>query len=233
MNNRILFVLTSHSALGESGKQTGFHYEEMTTPYYLFKDAGYEVVLASVAGGEPPHDPSSLKDPLEDNPESVKRFLADNGAMNELRHTRTLNELDSVDDDHFCAIYLPGGHGTMWDLPNYSALAKLVSTFYKMGKPVSSVCHGIAGFVGATDDQGEPLVKGKKINCFTDAEEKEVELHDTVPFLLESKVRELGGNFQCSENFEPHLAVDKNLITGQNPPSAELVAKEVLRQLAE
>lgn len=231
MSNIVLFVLTSHSQLGDSGKHTGFHFEEMTTPYYILKDAGFQVVLASVAGGKAPYDPGSYKEPMVENPESVQRFLKDEAAVNELNHTRSISELSSVSPEHFCAVYFPGGHGTMWDLPNNDLLTPLVGQFFNSGRPVAAVCHGIAGLIGAKNENGEAIVSGKKINCFTNAEEKAVELDKVVPFLLETQVRELGGEFQCSDLFEEHVAVDGNLITGQNPKSAAGVAQEILRQL--
>lgn len=230
-HHRILIVLTSHKQMGDSGKPTGFHYEEMTTPYFAFKEAGYEVVLASIAGGEPPHDPNSLKDPLEDNAPSVIRFLQDELATNALKHSRALNELAQIDIDEFDAIYLPGGHGTMWDFPDNDYLAPVVSALYQRNKPVAAVCHGIAGLIGAQKANGEPLVKGLRVNCFTNAEETAVGLEGTVPFLLETALRDLGAEFECSENFQSHLAVDGNLITGQNPASAEGVAHAVLSYL--
>lgn len=228
-HQRILIVLTSHGQLGDTGKPTGFHYEELTTPFYLFRKAGYEVVLASVQGGEPPYDPNSLKEPLEDNAASVVEFLRDEHATRALKNTRPLNELEV---DRFDAIYLPGGHGTMWDMPENDDLVSIVSGFFQSNRPVSAVCHGIAGFIGARDANGDPMVKGRKINCFTNAEEKAVEMDETVPFLLESALRELGADFECSGNFQPHVARDGNLITGQNPASAEGVAQAVLDLLA-
>lgn len=231
MSNTILIVMTSHGQLGDTGKATGFHYEEMTTPYYVFKDAGFDVLLASIAGGQPPHDPSSLKGTPSENPESVQRFLKDDLALNALKHSRSLNEIDDETLTSFAGIYLPGGHGTMWDLRNNPYLEPVVSTLYQLGKPVAAICHGVAGFIGATDADGNPMVKGKRINSFTNAEECSVELDGVVPYLLETELRELGCEFECSDNFEAHLAIDGNLITGQNPASAEGVAKAVVKYL--
>lgn len=224
----ILIVLTSHDRLGDSGASTGFHYEEMTTPYYLFKDAGYDCVLASIKGGRPPHDPGSLKEDREENPPSVNRFIADEAAMSKLSHSLPVGDVEA---EGFAALYLPGGHGTMWDLPENAALGALISRMLHEKKPVAAVCHGPAGLIAAEDAMGQPVVKGRKVNCFTNREEEMVEKQDIVPFLLETALRELGAEFECSEPFKAHVAQDENLITGQNPASAEGVARAVIRYL--
>lgn len=231
MSKNILFILTSHGQLGDSDQPTGFHYEEMTTPYFAFKDAGFDVLIASIAGGQPPHDPSSLKENPEDNPASVQRFTNDPLLMNALKHSRSVYELPNEELEKFAAVYLPGGHGTMWDLPNCERLTEIIEQFYKAGKPVSAVCHGIAGLINAKDEHGESILKGKSVNCFTNAEECEIELDQIVPFLLESKVKDLGARFEKAGKFEAYVAVDDQLVTGQNPPSAEFVAKAVIRLL--
>lgn len=226
----ILIVLTSHDRLGDTGKQTGFHYEELTTPYKHFVEAGYTVRLASIKGGKPPHDPGSLKNDSDENPASVRWFLNNKETKEALEHTKPIKDLKA---DAYDAIYLPGGHGTMWDLPQNDDLSSLVSIFYQTNKPVAAVCHGIAGLLGAKDKAGQPIVKGKQVNCFTNEEEKEVELDEKVPFLLETAVRKLGATFTSSEKFQEHVAKDGNLITGQNPASAKGVAQAVLDYLEE
>lgn len=231
MSKTILFVLTSHGDLGDSEQKTGFHYEEMTTPYYIFKDAGINVLLASIAGGLPPHDPQSLKEPRSANAESTQRFLDDEQSMNALQHTRSVYELPLEELDQFAAIFLPGGHGTMWDLPKCERLTEIVEHFYNAGKPVSAVCHGIAGLLNAKNADGRPLLENKRVNCFTNVEECAIELDQIVPFLLETKVKELDAQFEKGGKFEAYVAIDGHLITGQNPPSAEGVAKAVLRQI--
>ena len=133
MSKNILFILTSHGQLGDSDQPTGFHYEEMTTPYFAFKDAGFDVLIASIAGGQPPHDPSSLKENPEDNPASVRRFTSDPLLMNALKHSRSVYELPNEELEKFAAVYLPGGHGTMWDLPNCERLTEIIEQFYKAG----------------------------------------------------------------------------------------------------
>lgn len=224
----ILIVLTSHDRLGKTDNQTGFHYEELTTPYQHFIEADYGVTLASIKGGKPPHDPNSLKDDIDKNPASVIWFIANEEAKEALQQTTPVSQLQAGDFD---AVYLPGGHGTMWDFPKNADLNALVSDFYQKGKPVAAVCHGIAGFIGAEDKMGQPIVKSKHLNCFTNAEEKDVGMDDTVPFLLETAMRELGAKFECSDKFQKHVVRDKNLITGQNPASAKGVAEAVLDSL--
>lgn len=228
MPKPILFVLTSHAQLGDSGKFTGFHFEETTTPYYVFTDAGFDVELASIRGGRPPHDPGSLKDNPDDNPASVKRFICDSQAMHKLESTRAVSVLKAED---YNAIYLPGGHGTMWDFPQSHELGELISEFFREDKPVAAVCHGAAGLIGAHDRMQMPIVKSRRINCFTNEEEIAVGKKDVVPFLLETALRELDAKFEMSGKFQPHVAQDDNLITGQNPASAEGVARAVLGQL--
>jgi putative intracellular protease/amidase len=219
-----LFVVTGHTELGDTGRQTGFHFEELSTPYYILRDAGYEVIFASPKGGEVKADPGSLK-PQGENPASVDRFLDDEAAMTALKNTA---RTDAIKAAEVSGIYLPGGHGTMWDLPQDTALAKLVGELDEAGKPVAAVCHGPAGLVAARRPDGTPVVKGRRVNAFTDAEERKVELEGVVPFLLESKLRELGAEFESAGLFEPHVARDGNLITGQNPASAKRLG-EALR----
>jgi putative intracellular protease/amidase len=227
--NRILFVVTSHDRLADTGKPTGFHWEELTTPYYSFQEQGYEVSFASPAGGKPPYDPGSLKDDESERPESVRKFLADDAAKERLANSRSL---DTVSMDDFAAVYLPGGHGTMWDLPNNRALGRLLKQADTQAKPIGAVCHGPAGFVGAEAADGEPLVKGREVNSFTDEEEQAVGLDAVVPFLLESKLRELGANFRKAGKFEACVVTDGNLVTGQNPMSCGQVAEKMLEELA-
>lgn len=226
----VLIVLTSHGELGDTGKATGFHYEEMTTPYLRLREAGYHVSLASIAGGKPPHDPGSLKESPEENPDSVVSFLKDETALHQLNNTPRVDDMNAA---MFDGIYLPGGHGTMWDFPSSPALARLVSECYRDGKPVAAVCHGIAGLLEATTPLGQPIIADKRINCFTNAEEEKLGLEAAVPFLLETAVRELGGKFECAEPFEGHVAVDGNLITGQNPASLDELSQELIGQLDE
>ena len=226
---RILIVLTSHSELGDTGNFTGFHYEEMTTPYYAFIDAGYHADLASIAGGQPPHDPSSLDDEPEKWAQSVKRFKQDSAAMKALSDTYSIHQINA---SRYDAIYLPGGHGTMWDFPESKPLADVIGNLYDHGKIIASVCHGAAGLVNVRDNKtNKPLVKGRKINSFTDEEEREVGLDDVVPFLLESRLRELGADFNRGKIFGNFTIQDGQIITGQNPASLNDLSDKILSSL--
>lgn len=228
-SKRILIVTTSHDRLGDTGAKTGFHLEELTHPYYAFKDAGHTVDIASVQGGEAPIDPNSRK-PDGENAESAERFLKDGAAMGAIRGAVAIGD---VNPDSYDAIYLPGGHGTMWDMADSETLAQLVSAFYQAGKPVAAVCHGPAGLIGARDANGEPIVAGKAVNSFTDEEERGVELDGVVPFLLESRLRDLGARFEGGEAFTSYAVRDGNLVTGQNPMSLDSLSALVLEALRE
>ena len=224
---KILIITTSHASLGDTDNNTGLWLEELTTPYYAFADAGASVAVASIAGGPVPIDPGSQKANGE-NSTSVERFLADEKAQQAIAHTSAIDEVNASKYD---AVFLPGGHGTMWDLPQSDRLSQIVSETLEQGRVVSAVCHGPAGLVSAKTAAGEPVVKGRKVAAFTNAEEDAVGLTATVPFLLESKLRELGAIFQKANNFKTFVVADNNLITGQNPMSSELVAQEVLNAI--
>tara|TARA_R110002167_G_scaffold160614_1_gene356675 strand:+ start:10173 stop:10889 length:717 start_codon:yes stop_codon:yes gene_type:complete len=224
-SKRILIIATSHADLGETGKKTGFHYEELATPYFAFTDAGYRVDFASPEGGMIPYDPNSYAETEADRPASVNRFVADMDALTKVQVTKRIEHVNAEDYE---AIYLPGGHGTMWDLPENERLGQLIVDAMERDIPVAAVCHGPAGLIAAIYADGTPVVKGRKVNSFTDAEEHAVELETVVPFLLEAKLRELGAEFEGGENFTPKVVVDGNLITGQNPMSAAPLADAVL-----
>lgn len=223
----ILIILTSHSELGNTGEQTGFHWSEMTVPYYKFIDAGHDVQIASVKGGNPPFDPSSLDDDESKRDATVNRFLADQAAMKKLENSLAPNNINVL---HFDAVYFPGGHGTMWDLPVNKHLGDIVSKFYIENKIIAAVCHGPAIFANpnALKENGEPIVKGKNINCFTNSEECEVEKDSIVPFMMETKLEELGAKIHKGKNWEGFVIQDGNLITGQNPFACEKLAEKVI-----
>jgi len=220
----ILFVVTSHGKLGDSRKPTGLWLEELAAPYYAFLDAGYHVDIASIAGGPVPIDPRSRAE-LGQNPPSVERFLADDEAMEAMEDSRSIG---NVNGKVYAAVFLPGGHGTMWDLPTSKPLAELIAETYESGRVVAAVCHGPAGLVNVRLSNGDPLVKGREVSAFTDSEEAAVGLTKAVPFLLESKLAELGAIIRSGPDFEPFAVVDGNLVTGQNPPSSEKVAELVM-----
>jgi putative intracellular protease/amidase len=224
----VLMILTSHAQLGNTGKPTGIWAEELTTPYYALVDAGFEVTLASPLGGTPPFAQGSVKDPLEDNEGSVKRFLNDPAAMAKFNATHKAAGMQAAD---FSAVFLPGGHGTMWDTATDDATARLVSDTFNAGKPTAAVCHGPAGLVKALRADGQSILFGKKVNGFTNEEETAAGLMQVVPFHLETKMRELGGVFESGPMWAPYAVRDGNLITGQNPASSALVAQHVVAAL--
>ncbi|HBX04917.1 MULTISPECIES: type 1 glutamine amidotransferase domain-containing protein [Leclercia] len=223
---KVLMVLTSHSDLGNTGKKTGFWLEEFAAPYYIFKDAGAEVVLASPAGGQPPLDPKS--DSADFQTELTQRFKADPAAQRELANTL---KLDSVRQDDFDTVFYPGGHGPLWDLAESQTSITLIEAFNRAGKPIGFVCHapGVLRHVKAAS--GEPLVKGRQVTGFTNGEEADVELTDIVPFLVEDELIALGANYQKGPNWGSFIVEDGTLITGQNPGSSEAVAKALVAAL--
>ena len=226
-SSKILIVITSHTVMGNSGEPTGLWLEELATPYYEFADAGVAVTMASIKGGVIPIAPESKK-PIGENSQSVDRFLQDKTAIAAINNTQAI---DNVNADTYDAVFLPGGHGTMWDFPNRKPLADVISQVYAQDKVVAAVCHGVAGLIGATKPDGRPLVEGIQVNSFTDAEEDAVGLSNTVPFMLETRLRELGADFQCADNFQPFAIASSNIITGQNPASSLVVANKVLEAL--
>lgn len=227
---QILFVLTSHTALGTTGRATGFYFDEMAAPYWALTDAGHEVALASIAGGAAAHDPSSLAADASARPAPVARFLTDPEAMAKLSDTQPI---DAVDATGFDGIFLPGGHGTMYDFPSNVALAGTVGAIWDAGGLVGAVCHGPAGLVDAVRADGRPLVEGLRVNAFTDAEEEAAGLTDQMPFPLETRLRDLGAIFEGTHNFKSHAVRDGQLVTGQNPASAVAVAALMVEALAE
>lgn len=229
MTKKILFILTSHGIKGDTGEATGFHWEEVATPYWQFRDAGFDVDFASVKGGEPPAAPQSPRTPSW--PESVIRFQNDAETMASLRESRAVA---NVDPSGYEAVYLPGGHGTMWDTGQSARVGEVVAQAFEQGSVVGAVCHGPAGLVSATLSNGDPLVRGRRVNSFTDSEEVAVGLKDVVPYMLESKLRQLGANFEANpENFEAYAIRDGSLVTGQNPKSSEAVGVLMLEALSE
>lgn len=223
---KILFVLTSHDQLGNTGEKTGFWIEEFASPYYYLVDKGVDVTLASPKGGQPPIDPTS--DKPENQTESTKRFKADKELQEKLSKTHKLSEVSSDDYD---AVFYPGGHGPLWDLAESETSAKLIESFYNSNKPVSFVCHAPAALKHVKNTDGEPLVKGKKVTGFTNTEEELVKLTDVVPFLVEDMLKENGGIYSKKGDFEEYAIEDGLLITGQNPASSEKVAEMLLAKL--
>ena len=222
----ILIVLTSHALLGNTGEKTGFWIEEFATPYYYLVDNGANVTLASPDGGQPPIDPTS--DKPENQTESTKRFKNDEALQEKLSNTLKLSEISTKEYD---AVFYPGGHGPLWDLAESEVSAKLIEGFYNANKPVAFVCHAPAALKNVKNISGEPLVKGKKVTGFTNSEEELVGLTNVVPFLVEDMLKEKGGIYSKSNDFEAYALEDGLLITGQNPASSQEVAELLLTQL--
>lgn len=223
---KILMILTSHDQLGDTGKKTGFWLEEFVAPYYVLKDAGHDITLASPAGGQPPLDPKS--DEPDAQTEATERFKQDAEAQAQLASTLTLADIDIA---AFDGVFYPGGHGPLWDLAESATSKALIETALASGKPVALVCHAPAVLRSVTSPDGTPIVKGRKVTGFTNAEEDAVGLTDIVPFLLEDALREQGAEFSNVSPFEPHVVSDGLLITGQNPPSSEPTAHALLDAL--
>jgi len=228
MTPRILMIVTSNARMGDSGKPTGLWAEELAVPYYALVDAGAEVTLASPAGGPAPIDPGSLK-PAGENDPVVERFLADAELQARIAATPRAADFDGA---RFDAVFFPGGHGTMWDLPVDAGVTRAVERAFAARKLIAAVCHGAAGLVTARRPDGAPIVEGLRVNAFTDAEEVAVGLEKVVPFMLETRLRALGGRFEGAGNWQPFAVRDGQLITGQNPQSSHLVAQTLLAALA-
>jgi putative intracellular protease/amidase len=229
MNKRVLMIVTSHNRMGDTGKPTGIWAEELALPYCQLVDAGVQVVLASPVGGAVPLDPSSVKAAGQNHP-VVDRFLNDAMAQALMLSTQKASAVDAA---QFDALFFPGGHGTMWDLPLDAGVKRAVETAFGGRKLIASVCHGAAGLVSARRPDGQSIVQGLRVNSFTDAEEAAAGLTAVVPFQLESRLRALGGKFEGAANWQPFAVRDGQLITGQNPQSSALVAAHLLEALAQ
>ncbi len=223
---KILIVLTSHSELGDTGKKTGFWIEEFASPYYVFVDAGAEITLASPAGGQPPVDPKSEE--ADAQSPSTLRFYKDNLAIYQMANTLPLS---NVVVDEYDAVFYPGGHGPMWDLATDKTSIKLIEDFYNKQKPIAFVCHAPASLINAKAENGQPLVKGKKVTGFSDTEEEAVGLTTVVPFLLEDELKKLGAHYSKGADWSSYTEHDGLLITGQNPASSEAVANLLIKTL--
>ena len=226
--DNVLFVVTSHDELGNTGKKTGLWIEEFAAPYYKFRDLGKNVVIASPKGGQAPIDPKS--DLPENKTEATKRYYSDPETQEKLSHTVPLS---TVSEGDFDAIFYPGGHGPMWDLPDNQESIKLIEDFYNHGKPVALVCHAPVALKNVKTPDGEWLIKGKKVAAFTDSEEEAVELTQVVPFLLEDMLVERGANYQKGADWKPFVTQEGNLITGQNPASSVLAADTLMSYAAQ
>jgi putative intracellular protease/amidase len=222
---KILMVLTSHDTLGNTGLKTGFWLEEFAAPYFVFRDAGVQLTLASPKGGQPPLDPKS--DLPENQTHAMARFKQDPTAQKALSQTVKLAVVKSEDYD---TVFYPGGHGPMWDIAESADSIALLESFYNSGKPIALVCHS-PGVLRHVTYQGAPLVKGKHVTGFTDGEEEEMHLTNVVPFLVEDELLRLGATFEKLANWQPFSVVDGRLVTGQNPASSTVAAQNLLSLL--
>lgn len=220
---KILLVLTSHDQLGNTGHKTGFWLEEFASPYYVFKDAGAQITLASPKGGQPPIDPKS--DAPDAQTAATRRFAEDAEAQQLLATSLPLAQVRAEDFD---ALFYPGGHGPLWDLAEDASSIALLERFIALGKPVGAVCHapGVLRHVKAAD--GTPLVHGKRVTGFSNSEETAVELTDVVPFLVEDMLKDHGGVYGRAADWHSHVEVDGLLVTGQNPASSDASAEALL-----
>ncbi|MBE9136723.1 type 1 glutamine amidotransferase domain-containing protein [Nodosilinea sp. LEGE 07088] len=223
---KILMILTSHDQLGDTGQKTGFWLEEFAAPYYVFKDAGVQITLASPQGGHPPLDPKS--DQPDAQTEATQRFRQDSDAQTALANTAVLA---SVSADDYNAIFYPGGHGPLWDLAEDAHSIALIEAFYGAGKPVAAVCHAPAVLRHPQGADDSPLVNHKEVTGFANTEEAAVGLTEVVPFLVEDMLKQNGGKYSKAADWQPHVVSDGLLITGQNPASSEQSAIALLDHL--
>ncbi len=223
----VLMVLTSHDQLGNTGEKTGFWLEELAAPYYVFKDAGAKVVLASPLGGQPPLDPNSNQD--DALTEATDRFEADAEAMAALASTAKLADVSLEDFD---AVFYPGGHGPLWDLAEDPTSIALIENAIKAGTPVGTVCHAPGVLRHVKGEDGKPLVSGKKVTGFTNTEEDAVGLTDVVPFLVEDMLKDNGGQYSKGGDWQSYVVTDGWLVTGQNPASSAAAAEALLKLMA-
>jgi putative intracellular protease/amidase len=224
---KILMVLTSHDQLGNTGRPTGFWLEEFAAPYFVFRDAGVELTLASPKGGQPPIDPKS--DLPENQTPAMTRFKQDAPAKAALARTLKLADMSSEDFD---TVFYPGGHGPMWDLAESADSIALLESFYNSGKPIALVCHS-PGVLRHVKYKGVPLVQGKRVTGFTNGEEEEVQLTKVVPFLVEDELLRLGAIFEKVRNWQPFAITDGRLVTGQNPASSTVAAQALINLMSQ
>jgi len=223
---KVLMVVTSHDQLGETGKPTGFWLEELAAPFYILKDAGCAITIATPKGGQPPCDPGSRGDAYLT--EATKRFDADSAATKQLAETVVLDTVNAGDYD---AIFYPGGHGPLWDLVENAKSISLIEEVWAAGKPVGAVCHGPAVLKNCKAPDGKLIVAGKNVTAFSNSEEAAVGLTDVVPFALETFFSD-NAKYAKGADWNSKSVVDGMLVTGQNPQSSEAAAKDLLALLA-
>ncbi len=224
MTRKLLMIVTSNGKMGAMDRKTGIWAEELAVPYYSFADAGFTVDIASSKGGQAPLDPGSLKEPGQ-NSVHVDRMLSDKSLMKAVSAT---HKAADVDVKAYDAVFFPGGHGTMWDFADDKSIKAIVEYADRNGMMIGAVCHGVSALVSAVRVDGKPLVAGRRVNSFTDAEEEAAGLTKVMPFLLETRLREQGARFEGAANWQAFSVQDGMLFTGQNPQSSELVANAML-----
>ncbi|EGR97022.1 type 1 glutamine amidotransferase domain-containing protein [Cutibacterium namnetense] len=221
--SRILMVLTSHDQLGSTGRKTGFWLEEFAAPYYVFRDAGHDITLASPKGGQPPIDPTSSLPQMQTD--ATRRFDADEQAKCALANTTPLSEVDVT---KFDAVFYPGGHGPLWDLVDDPASQQIILNSDAAGRPLGLVCHAPGVLYAVKKQDGTPLVAGRSVTGFTDGEEESADLTDVVPFLVEDSLKAVGARYSKGPDGDSYVVTDKTLVTGQNPASSAAAAQRLL-----
>ncbi len=223
---KVLMVLTSHSALGDTGEKTGFWVEEFAAPYYVLADGGVEITIASPKGGQPPVDPKS--ELADAQTPATERFYKDNVLIDKVAHSV---KLSAIEQDDYDAVFYPGGHGPLWDLATDKTSIELIESFYNHQKPIAFVCHAPAALINVKAVNGEPLVKGRHLTGFSNTEEEAVKLTKVVPFLLEDALTKQGAHYSKGADWASYVKQDGLLITGQNPGSSAEAAKLLLKTL--
>ncbi|APG59906.1 type 1 glutamine amidotransferase domain-containing protein [Christiangramia salexigens] len=223
---KVLFVLTSHSQLGDTGEKTGFWIEEFASPYYKLSDKGVKITIATPKGGKAPIDPKSNSEDFQT--EATKRYNKDEKVQKLIANT---HKLENINASEYDAVFYPGGHGPLWDLAENKNSIAIIENFNKANKPIGLVCHAPAALKNTKKENGEPLVKGRRVTGFTNSEEKAVQLTDVVPFLVEDMLKENGGIYSKGADWQEYVLVDGNLITGQNPASSGEAAEKLYMML--
>ena len=223
---KILMILTSHERLGDTNQKTGFWLDEFATPYYVFKDNGCQITLASPAGGHPPVDPKS--DVPGTRTEATERLSNDDEARDLLANTL---RLDALNPEEFDAVFYPGGHGPLWDLAEDINSISLIEAFDRRGKPIGCVCHAPGVLLHVKNSEGKPLVQSRRVTGFSNREESLTQLTEVVPFMVQDILNRSGGLYSKSDNWTSHIEVDGNLVTGQNPASSQAAAEAIIKLL--
>jgi putative intracellular protease/amidase len=225
---KIAIVSTSHTQLGDTGRKTGLWLEELAIPYYIFKEIGATLTISSPLGGPVPLDPKS-ESILASTP-TIRRFQKDPEAISDLAHSTPLETLKA---ENFDMIYVCGGHGALWDLPENTALRALLEDFSRQHKIIGVVSHGVAALLNLQNGMGEAFVKGRKLTAFSNSEQQVAGLTAVVPFSLESTLVAAGASYTKGPDFRNYTVTDGSLVSGQNPISAQEVSRAMLALLKE